>query len=639
MLAFAALGFLATAGVLTAQAASPVFNGLAGDPATLQVAKAGGAYGSSANVAVGDVVNLFVSIHNSVVDTTMHNETVKIALPAALESSHTVTATLSASNATSVTGTATVNVGTPSNLTYIPGSARFYRASVDANGNSTYVQVNFPSGVNGDDVVGNGVNLGDQQGCVQFMQGVLIQARVTAPVVQGAPIISTNKKVSTGASGNYATAVTASPGDTAWFEVYVQNTGTADGTGTKIVDTLDPHFSYIPGSSIEYVKQNNADAQININDSLIKIENLPGGQRLTWAFGTLRPVPQDAFYLVFAVKIADKSAFTAGTTVTLHNTATSSFDQTSAQTNAVDVTITVPTNPVVSFTLRKEVMNITTGENKWYDTQLATAAPGQTVAYRLIVLNTGNTDAANVTLKDLLPSGVTFAGSTMLYTAAKPAGTAISGNDIVGNGLNIGTVPAGNTNASTLIFNATLPTQCTGTQTLVNTGQVFYNNQKQAEDTATVSFGCTPGLTIRKDMKGPKDTAYVNTSTNILNAGDTVYYRINVGNSGNTTIVNPTLRDVLPKFLTYAGSLSIDGEFQADATAQHFLTDGIILTNLPPGLSKEIIVKTTVVACPDAVLGNNPVVNTAFVKADGIAEISASATGNLVVQVAKLPTN
>jgi uncharacterized repeat protein (TIGR01451 family) len=639
VLTVAALTSFAVTGAFTAQAASPAFNGLTGvDYPTLQVAPAGtSAYSTSLNAQAGDVVNLFLWDHNSVNGTTAENVLAKYSLPSALENSHTVTASLSATNAATVTGSVSINVGAASTLQYIPGSARFYRNSVDANGNSSFVEVNFPTGSNSDNLVTSGVNLGSQQGCIQYAQGIIIQARIVAAPT-GSPAVTTNKKVANGSSGDYADAVTASPGDTVVYRIYAQNTGTADGSVT-VTDVLDGRHTYVPGSSIEYGKQNNADFQLGISDSLIKfVKQADGSTKITWAFGNMRAIPQDAIYIVFQAKVADKSWFTAGTTVVINNTATTSIGSATATTNKTAVTVNIPATPVVSFTLRKDVMNISSGENKWYDTQLGAASPGQTLAYRLVATNTGNTPAQNVVLKDLLPAGVSFSGQVKLYSVDFPSGKDISGDDIVKNGLNIGTVPNGNTSASTLVFTGLLTSNCSGQQTLVNTGQVFYNNQKMAEDTATVSFFCNAGLNIRKDMKGPKDSTYVNTSTNDLHPGDVVYYRINVQNSGNTTINNPTVKDVLPKYLDIAGPISIDGEFQSDATTQFFFgSQGIILTNLTPGLSKEIIVKTTMNNCPDANIGNNPVVNTATAWADGIAAISAKATGNLVVQIARLP--
>ena len=627
VLAVTALVGFAASGVLTASAASPVFNGISGsDYPTLQVAQPGAAWGTSTNAKVGDTVNFLVWDHNSVVDTTATNVTIKVNLPSALESTHTVTANLSADNAATVTGTSTVNVDTASHLTYVPGSAKFYR-----NVNGQLTEVNFPNGVTGDNVVTTGINVGSQDGCFEFAQAVLIQVHIEG----GNPEIITNKRVGNGSQADYQIDTTANPGDTVNFKIFLQNNGKGVGTNTSIVDTLDSHLTYIPGSSIQYVKRNNSDFQIAIPDSYIKFN----GQTLTWAFGDVQPVPEDAFYLTFQAKVAGNDAFPVGTTI-LKNTAVSSFTGVSATTNQVTITVTKNPTPVVSWSLRKEVMNTTHGDSQWYDTQLGSAAPGDTVAYRLVVTNTGNTPSdGNVVLKDLLPAGINFqSGSIKLYTTAHPEGVTINGNDLVnGSGLNIGSVANGNTQAATLMFTATLTSSCSGQQTLRNVGDLYYDNAKVAEDDATVIFTCTPGLHITKDVMDPADHKYKSTVTTTVHEGDIVTYRIEVQNSGNTTVNNPLLRDVLPKNETYVpNSLTIDGERMSNDTQKQFLATGIILTNLTPNMGKEIIFQVQIPPCPDQA-GKTNLVNTAFVKADGVAEISDTATIPLEVRVAKLP--
>jgi len=72
-----------------------------------------------------------------------------------------------------------------------------------------------------------------------------------------------------------------------------------------------------------------------------------------------------------------------------------------------------------------------------------TAKAGDIVEFRLLYKNTGGTEQANVTLRDVLPAGMEYVqGSTMGYSPASPNGVKLSDN-LFGAGLNIGTYQPG----------------------------------------------------------------------------------------------------------------------------------------------------------------------------------------------------
>jgi|GEM_PF-3827036 len=635
----AVLGLFIAGGALTAAASGPVFNSLPQDYATLQVTKAGGSWCTAANPApceqasasVGDTLYMLVWDHNDVPDTTAENVNAKVSIPSNAASNFTVTAKLSADNAATVTGNVAVATDQEAKLVYVPGSAQLLK-----NINNQMTNVNWPAGINGDDVVSaNGVSLGNQGGCWQYAQAIMIQVKVEGTT----PAINTNKAVAVQGGTVFSTAVTAQPNDVAGYRIFLQNTGSGTGIRPQIVDTLDAHTKYAPGTSYIRIKKNNNDVDQPIPDANIKIVTLADGrQQLTYQFTDMAPDPAASFYLVFEVKLAGTTganSFPVGTTV-VPNIATASFQNAgNVQTNQTTITVTVQQTPVVTFSVVKKVANFSNGDNTWKDILDGSAAPGDTVAYELILTNTGNTAATNVTLKDLLPAGITYVpGTAMLYNKNTTTSGVKIDDSIGGNGYVFSNVDFGNPNQQTIVFHAKLTNTCTGTQTLVNTAQAIWQNKVQAQDTATVIFACTRGLIIQKTLEVPGSTTWVKDG-GVVPESSVIRYQIIVTNNGNTTVNNPVLRDTLPTDVTYDNnSLRIDGEVMDAADQNAFFNQGMLLTNFTPGMTKTITYDVKVSDCPT--LGDHTLINTAFVKADSVAEISDSAKVELHVVVPTL---
>ena len=173
---------------------------------------------------------------------------------------------------------------------------------------------------------------------------------------------------------------------------------------------------------------------------------------------------------------------------------------------------------------------------------------GSTVNYRIRFTNTGNTTLKNVVIVDTLPAHMTYvAGSTTLD--GKKAADGV----ITKSGLNIGSVAAGKT--ATLIFNVKVDDSLKGAcedSTLTNTVKGKYNNDDKTAktDTAVVKIDgkvCEedkPGFKIDKmvQLDGGKEWS----ETVTAKAGDKVRYRIQFKNTGNTTLKNVVVRDILP---------------------------------------------------------------------------------------------
>jgi len=590
-----------------------------------------GTWGSSVSAAPGATVDLMVWDHNNAIDnpsdpndqSIAHNVKIKVMLPTQTATTQSVSATVGADNAATVTGNVTLNLSTAANVSYIPGSAQLLKNDITIN---KMVPVNWPTGVNPDQVVTTGVNLGDQHGCWQFAQAVMIQVKVNAP---GSPHIFTQKWVQRAASpATWASSTTANPGDLLNFQIQVTNDGTAVGTYTTVTDVLDSRLAFKPFSSTVnayYVRKvNGSDQTITIDANHMTVQ----GQTVVFGFDDMQPTADATIFVYFQAQVADAGQFQVGNT-NFQNCETSSFTGGISATACANIIITKSPTPVVTFTLQKQVQNMTIGDNSWHDTQAA--KPGDEVAFRLVLLNSGNTPAQNVTLKDILPAGLTFDGNVKLYNKTVQ-GQVISGNDLVNNGYVFATVGNGSDNDQIITFQAKVAGDCSGQNTLTNVAKVIYQNNVAAQSQASVTVVCTRGLVITKTIQDPTDQLFKH-SIGFVHEGDVLTYKIVVQNTGNTQLFNIVLKDALPEQVDFVnGSLTADAITQGQTAETGFKdpNTGIQLTNLMPGIPKTIIFQVTVKPCPP--LGDIPLVNTATVSANNVPTVSDSASTTVQVR-------
>ena len=198
----------------------------------------------------GDTLIFSVYYHNGVNDTTATNTKLRVALPTANGTSLTSTGYLWADNAENATAsnpltqTATVNISSSQNLSYITGSAKWYPNQTDWRVDPPSP---WPSGQTGDEIVGSsGVNIGDVQGCWEFSGYVIFKVKVSA----GAPALTIAKNVRNNTAGQtaYADSTSANPNDEVSYQINVRSTGTADATNVRIRDVLPDNITFIDGT-------------------------------------------------------------------------------------------------------------------------------------------------------------------------------------------------------------------------------------------------------------------------------------------------------------------------------------------------------------------------------------------------------
>ena len=198
----------------------------------------------------GDNIAGLVYIHNDVRDTTANNTRVKVTLPSQTSNKSAVLSeTTSADNAASISDNLTVNLSGDANINYVAGSAKLFKV-VD----NKSVEIPFPNG-DGNNLVTTGVNIGNIQGCFEFVHFVSFIFKTTPkeqPPVKNAnfEILKTVRNVSANEK-DFVKSNFAKSGDILEYKIDFQNIGDA-AADVFIKDQIPAKTTFIPGSvSIE----------------------------------------------------------------------------------------------------------------------------------------------------------------------------------------------------------------------------------------------------------------------------------------------------------------------------------------------------------------------------------------------------
>lgn len=203
--------------------AAAVFNNNAADFATLRVANytvnpnSTSNWTSSVTANPGDVVSFDIYYHNNSAETAQ-NVRVTITPPSGNATSQTFTATVTANNAPTVIGTATVNLTSPQTLSQIAGGV-IWRPNQTIFGSQPLL-----SGQTGNEVyTGAGLSIGDIDPGFGTQGSVIVRMQVggtSGGGVNGAPTVTTNS-VSSISSNSVVLNGSVNPNNsntTAWFE-------------------------------------------------------------------------------------------------------------------------------------------------------------------------------------------------------------------------------------------------------------------------------------------------------------------------------------------------------------------------------------------------------------------------------------
>ena len=271
------------------------------------------------------------------------------------------------------------------------------------------------------------------------------------------------------------------------------------------------------------------------------------------------------------------------------------------------------------------------GDPVWHNE--ISANPGDSIAYHLGIRNDGGTTAANVSVKDILPSYMSYeTGTTYIYTKDHPEGIKQS-DTLFGGGITLGSVTAGNDGITYVTYRVKLFTNMpAGSFVLSNIAKVYMNGVEQDQAQAKVLVSAARGLVISKYVSN--GVSWVKQNSGKL--GDTLSYRIVIRNTGNIPLQAVMVKDALPVFVTYtSGSSRINNEQASDDIIS---ANGLLVGTLAPGEQKTITLSGIIHGCPP--IGGYDLINTAYARSDQMSEISDSADTvvNVSPLVAPLPT-
>ncbi len=175
----------------------------------------------------------------------------------------------------------------------------------------------------------------------------------------------------------------------------------------------------------------------------------------------------------------------------------------------------------------------------------AVALPGGTVAYTLVVTNVGGYPAYGVTLTERVPTYTTF------NSAASSAGWTCAPDNNAGSlcGLDIGTMPGGNSLSFTFAVNVTNPLP-SGVEEIFNSAVVVDDGTSgpdptpgDNQDDEITPVNAAPDLRITKSD-----------GVDVVGPGTRLTYTLVVANVGNQDAVNVLVQDTLPVGLDFVSA-------------------------------------------------------------------------------------
>lgn len=470
------------------------------------------------------------------------------------------------------------------NLAYVDGTAKYYNnAGTFKLGTSVFT--------NSGQLLGYSKMDGNIPGCIQY-SGYLtfhVKAQFAAK-----PALEIQKEVKLLGTDTWSEQIKAKAGDTVRYRIQVKNTGNTQLQNVHVFDVLPKGLTYVKGSTT--VANATNPKGIAVSDNIVTDNGINIG---TYGAGANA-------WIYFNATVDKSVSEECGNTILRNIAQTSAGSSTGTKEDTADVIVDGKTCKD-GFTIDKKVKN---AAGEYVET--ANLKAGETAHYRIEFKNTGDNELKNVVLKDTLPSKMTYVkGSTKI-------GSTAAGDGIVsGEGLNIGNVAAGK---SVYIYfdakvNAGVGEDCADA-TLTNIVEGKYNNDDKTSktDTAVVKVDgkeCKDGFIINKMVQAEGGKEWSENVT--VKAGDKVRYRIQFKNTGETTLKNVVIRDLLPSNMTYVkgstilyNSANTNGKTLADGIVS---TEGINIGDYAKGTEATIYFYATVNAslkdnCNDSTLTN-----------------------------------
>ena len=276
-------------------------------------------------------------------------------------------------------------------------------------------------------------------------------------------------------AANFATNITANPGDVIEYKLVVTNTGNAPATNVVVSDTVQGPYQTLIANSCTSSPQ----------ATTTQCTSSP----VTWTFASI-PANGGSATMTFRTKLA--SSIPNGTTI--ENFGRVCTDQDPVCKNGPPTVITVTSKPI--FGLEKSASAISpTGE----------------ITYTIAYSNTGNSPSTNTTITDPVPGGTAFVSCTGGTSCGEQNGTVT---------WNVGTVPAPGSGSVTLTVRVLDTAGCqicnvasiSGSGESANSNQVCVTNTPTPNPDEANASGSATGAHVEVGLLGLNETLPENTS-------------------------------------------------------------------------------------------------------------------------------
>uniref|UniRef100_UPI000FFF15E8 T9SS type B sorting domain-containing protein n=1 Tax=Aquimarina sediminis TaxID=2070536 RepID=UPI000FFF15E8 len=440
----------------------------------------------SENIVVGNTTDLVVS---KTVNNTTPDEGDTVIYTITLTNSGPATATNVSITDLLPTGVTYVS-DTPSQGSYVSGTGVWSVGSINNSSNATLsISATVDAGTSGDTIT----NTVSSVSLDQTDSNTTTDDPSENIVVGNTTDLVVSKTVNN---------TTPDEGDTVIYTITLTNSGPATATNVSITDLLPTGVTYVSDTPSQgsYVSGTGV-----------------------WSVGSIN----DSSNATLSIS-ATVDAGTSGDTIT--NTVSSvSLDQTDSNTTTDDPSENIVVGNTTDLVVSKTVNNTTPDE-------------GDTVIYTITLTNSGPATATNVSITDLLPTGVTYVSDT------PSQGSYVSGTGV----WSVGSI--NDSSNATLSISATVDAGTSG-DTITNTVSSVSLDQTDSNTTTddpseNIVVGNTTDLVVSKT---------VNNTT--PNEGDTVIYTITLTNSGPATATNVSITDLLPTGVTYVSDTPSQGSY------------------------------------------------------------------------------
>lgn len=317
---------LMSLGLASAYAATPLvptFNNLAADREFLSGwnVTQNGPIGDPITAQAGDTVGVIMYYHNTVIDSTATNTTLKITLPSVESTTQIIKGSISADNAQTVTGTVVngketgmpdfaINSSALTKLEFVPGSVEWFPNRTIP---GTDPASALPAHQTGDELItGNGVNIGDLKGCFQYSGQIYFKVKLTGKPVPKVNLQIVKEVRKAGSTDTFTKTVTTNPGGQVEFRISVRNVdGANPALNLRLTDMLPTGYFYVGPTTLRLSNgtTSNLPDTLTSANGLIVVPSLAPSDNLQVTFiASTDPASQNATCLTNqATATADNS--------------------------------------------------------------------------------------------------------------------------------------------------------------------------------------------------------------------------------------------------------------------------------------------------------------------------------------------